>query len=122
MPITVEAEAPEDTIARIAAVRYEHEVAGIARDTRYISTDRTSQSKLHAARTKGLEGIAPAAGWKCADANGNIVWWACTASEIVAAADAAFDYVDACFVREKELAQSVADGTFTEADLELGWP
>ena len=44
------------------------------------------------------------------------------ASMIIAVASAVRDHIQACYDREKALAEEVDAGTFTEAMLDEGWP
>ena len=120
----LQAEQMRQSAARIAARRYDAEVAGTQWQGYGIATDRESQAKLTqealaVERAKRTDG----AGWKCRDlATGQGVFRATSNAEISALADAVYGYVAACYAREAELLAAVAEGTYTDGMLAEGWP
>jgi|GEM_PF-4706340 len=103
-------------LRRLAQIRYEREVGGVKIDGRALHTDRDSQGKLAGSRAKAKEGRAPSA-WKLDGGD----WWDVEgAEEFVAVADEVFEYIDACFKHERDLAEQIINNE--NPDLEEGWP
>ena len=103
-------------LQRLAQIRYEREVGGVTVDGKSFHTDRDSQGKLAGSRAKAKEGRAPSA-WKLRGGD----WWDIEgAEEFVAVADEVFDYIDACFKHERDLAEQIINNE--NPDLEEGWP
>lgn len=103
-------------LKRLAAVRYAHETGGVTVDGKSLHSDRQSQANLASARMKAKEGKAPST-WKLADGSFLDV---SDAEHMVAIADAVFDFVNACFVAERDKAAAIQDGE--RVDLDEGWP
>lgn len=114
----------DDHRAAIAARRWQAEVAGITWNGYGIATDRESQDKIvqeTRAIDRGLR--VEGKGWKCLDlAAGIVVFRSTTNAEMMAIADAVYDYVSACFAREEVLLSEIAAGAYDPAMLETGWP
>lgn len=102
---------------RIAAKRYEHEVKGIVFNGVSLDTTRQSQALITGAALSATRNPGYTVRWKTQ--NGPLTL---DADGLGAAADAVRDHVQACFEREFELLDALADGTFTEDMLETGWP
>ena len=102
---------------RIASKRYEKEISGTTFNGVPLDTDRQSQALITGAALSATRNPNYTVRWKT---SGGPV--ALNANALGAAADAVRDHVQACFEREFELLDAVADGSFTEAMLETGWP
>jgi len=105
------------TVAAIAARRWEAETAGITVNGMAIDTGRDSQALITGAAVSAMLDPAYSVRWKTPagfiDLQGQ---------QIIAMATAVRAHVQAAFDREAELLEALADGTFTEAMLEEGWP
>jgi len=114
----------DDHRATVAARRYQAEIAGIAWQGHGIATDRESQQKMSDERNAVKDGLRPdGKGWKCLDmATGVTVFRPTSNAEILELTAAAYHHVSACFDREASLLAAIADGTYTAAMLEEGWP
>lgn len=114
----------DDLRAAVAAERYRRETAGIAWQGFGIATDRESQQKMSDERNAVKDGLrADGKGWKCLDlATGVTVFRPTSNAEILDLAATAYRYVSDCFAREEELLAAIAAGTFSEDQLEIGWP
>ena len=102
---------------RIAARRYEAETAGITVGGISFNTDRQSQSLITGAALSATRNPDYTVHWKTQDGPVTL-----DADQLGAAADAVRDHVQACFDREFELLDAVADGSFDESMLDQGWP
>ena len=114
----------DDHRAAVASRRWQQEVAGITWQGYGIATDRESQDKI-VQETRAIDRAlrVDGKGWKCIDlATGIVVFRSTTNAEMLAIADAVYDYVSACFAREEALLAEVAAGTYDPAMLETGWP
>jgi hypothetical protein len=109
---------------KIADRRYTAEVRGFIWNAVFIDTDRISQPKIASARAAAKDGVrSDAAVWKCGNPlTGQAIYRVTTNVEMIAIADAAFDYVQACYDREGVLIGAVADGSITAAMVDEGWP
>ncbi len=120
----LQAEQLRQSAARIAARRYDAEVAGIQWQGYGIATDRDSQNKVDKedrAVDKAMR--EDGRGWKCLDlSTGQVGFRPTTNAEVQAIAAAVYAYVSACFAREAELLAALADGTYTDEMLAEGWP
>lgn len=110
--------------ATVAARRYQAETAGIAWQGFGIATDRESQQKMSDERNAVKDGLrADGKGWKCLDlATGVTVFRPTSNAEILDLTATAYRYVSDCFAREEELLAALAAGTYSEDQLEIGWP
>ena len=122
--VTVKEQAERDTQAlmtRIARTRYEYETGGTTVDEMHVATDRQSQALITGAFSSAKDaketGEAWSIRWKSAGA-----WVELDADQMIGLGRAVRAHVQACFDREKELAESVDDGTFEESMLSEGWP
>ncbi len=104
-------------LRRIAARRYEAETAGTTMDGIAFDTDRQSQALITGAALSATRNPDYTVKWKTQAGPVTL-----DADQLGAAADAVRDHVQACFDREFELLDAVADGTFKESMLEEGWP
>lgn len=114
----------DDHRAAVASRRWHREVAGIVWNGYGIATDRESQDKI-VQETRAIDRAlrVDGKGWKCLDlATGIVVFRSTTNAEMMAIADAVYDYVSACFAREEALLSEIAAGTYDPAMLETGWP
>jgi len=107
----------------IARRRYTAEISGLQWNGFRIATDRDSQAKIDQADRAAMKGLRVDGDvWKCLDSSGAIVFRPTTNAEMSEIAAKVFTYVQACFAREGMLVSVLADGTFTDAMLEEGWP
>ena len=106
---------------RIAATRYEHETGGTTVDGMHVATDRQSQALITGAFSSAKDaketGEPFSIRWKTAGG-----WVELDADQMISLGRAVRAHVQACFDREKELTEAVADGTFEESMLDEGWP
>lgn len=110
-------QARQSQIAAIAARRWQAETAGITVNGTAIDTGRDSQALITGAAVSAMLDAGYSVRWKTP--NGFIDL---EGQEIIAMATAVRAHVQAAFDRESELLEALADGTFTEAMLEEGWP
>jgi hypothetical protein len=110
--------------SKIADRRYTAEVRGFIWNTVFIDTDRISQPKIASARAAAKDGVrSDTAVWKCGNPlTGLAIYRVTTNVEMIEIADAAFNYVQACYDREGVLIAAVADSTITAAMVDEGWP
>jgi hypothetical protein len=113
---------PLDTLKRalladLAALRFARETGGSGG----FRTDRESQALITGAALAATLDPAYTVDWK-----GESGWITLTASELLAAAQAVRAHVQACFTRERVLAQAIAAAPDADAalaiDLRHGWP
>lgn len=103
---------------RIAARRYQAQVAGTALDGMPVDTSTDSQALITGAALAAVLDSTYVCRWKMADGTRVEL----DAKMIIAVASAVRDHIQACYDREDELLTAVAEGTFTDAMLDLGWP
>jgi Domain of unknown function (DUF4376) len=103
---------------RIASRRFDAETRGMAINGMSVYTDRTTQMKLTAASVRAARDPAYTVDWKLT----NNTFVTLNAEQLIAIGDAVGDYVQACYTRESVLLIAVADGTYTDAMLQEGWP
>lgn len=105
----------------LADRRYQAEIAGIQVDGIGLRTDREAQSLLTGAALAALLDPGYSLAWKGVDG-----WVDLTAAQVIALAGAVRAHVQACFDRERALAQLIAlapDLTALNAvDIDAGWP
>jgi hypothetical protein len=106
-----------DVLALIAAERYRRETTGITINGLLIDTSDRSKTLINGSALKALRNPDFVLRWKTADGFIEL-----TADQVLAIADAVSDYVQACFDREEALQKAYADGTYTAAMLDEGWP
>ena len=103
---------------RIAARRYQAQVAGTTLEGMQIDTSTDSQALITGAALAAVLDSTYVCRWKMADGTRVEL----DAKMIIAVASAVRDHIQACYDREDELLTAVADGTFTDAMLDQGWP
>ncbi len=109
-------------LAKLAAIRYARETAGISVAGAQIRTDRESQYTLAGALLAIQQGLVPGPiDWKAASG-----WVQVSSAQLAAIAQAVASHVQACFSRERALAEQLAAAADIAAvnaiDLETGWP
>lgn len=102
---------------RIAAARFTAETAGINAGGRIVDTGRDSQGLITGAAFAATLDPAYVCRWKTPTDFVQL-----DAPTLIATASAVRAHVQACFDREAELLEALADGTFTDSMLEEGWP
>lgn len=110
-------QARQSQIAAIAARRWQAETAGITVNGTAIDTGRDSQALITGAAVSAMLDPNYSVRWKTPNGFVDL-----EGQEIIAMATAVRARVQAAFDRESELLEALADGTFTEAMLEEGWP
>lgn len=103
---------------RIAARRYQAQVAGTTLNGMPIDTSTDSQALITGAALAAVLDSNYVCRWKMADGTRVEL----DAKMIIAVASAVRDHIQACYDREDELLTVVADGTYTDALLDEGWP
>ena len=117
-PVLVEAPTQGvDPRALIAARRYHEETAGITVNGMPLDTGRDSQSLVTGAALAAVIDSAYSCQWKTA-----IGFIDLDAQQIIAIASAMRAHVQACFDREAALLDALAAGTYTDDQLDQGWP
>ncbi len=108
-------------LAELAALRYQHETAGITLSGMTIETDRQSQALITGAWSISQINPAILIDWK--GVNG---WVQIDAATITAIAGSVAGHVQTCFSQERIHAEAIAALTTPEAvqayDLTTGWP
>ncbi|WP_278439602.1 DUF4376 domain-containing protein [Pseudomonas oryzihabitans] len=104
--------------AKIAARRYKAQIAGTTLDGMPVDTSTDSQALITGAALAAVLDSNYVCRWKMADGTRVEL----DAKMIIAVASAVRDHIQACYDREDELLTAVADGSFTEAMLDQGWP
>lgn len=103
--------------ARVAAVRYQKETAGITKDGISIATDDRSKSLLSGKALKASRDDTVTAQWKTSGG-----WVTLDATQILAISDAVDAYVQECFDREAAIGNEIDGGTYEPSMLYQGWP
>lgn len=103
---------------RIAARRYQAQIAGTTLQGMQIDTSTDSQALITGAALAAVLDSNYVCRWKMADGTRVEL----DAKMIIAVASAVRDHIQACYDREDALLAAVADGTFTDAMLDQGWP
>ncbi|MDU9028684.1 DUF4376 domain-containing protein [Pseudomonas mediterranea] len=114
---TVNPGPPVDHPAQIAAVRYQHEIAGITINGIRIDTHRDSQALITAAALSAVIDPTYVCVWKALSGPAKL-----TAAQLIDIATAVRTHVQASFDRECQLLTALAEGTYTVDMLEHGWP
>ncbi len=104
----------------IAERRYEAETSGVIFNGMKLDTSRDSQGLIAGAAVAALIDDNYSLAWKVPTAPGGRV--TLTAVEVLAIASVVRAHVQACFNREFALNDAVADGSFSSAMLDEGWP
>jgi alanyl-tRNA synthetase len=103
---------------RIAARRYQAQIGGTTLDGMPVDTSTDSQALITGAALAAVLDSTYVCRWKMADGTRVEL----DTKMIIAVASAVRDHIQACYDREDELLTAVADGTFTDAMLDQGWP
>jgi hypothetical protein len=116
-------ELQETKLQALAERRYQAEEGGTTFVGMPLATDRTSQSKIHAAYTKAKEDPDYViANWKISPG----VFTTLDAATIIAAGDAVRAHVQSCFDNEAILSAQITAATnkseLDAIDIEIGWP
>ena len=106
-----------DYAHRIAERRWQAEVAGITVNGMQVDTGRDSQALITGAGVSAMRDPDYSVRWKTAAGFVDL-----DAEQIIGLASTVRAHVQACFDREAELLEAVANGTFDDAMLEDGWP
>lgn len=110
-----------ERLGDLAAVRYERETGGIVLNGAAIATDRQSQGLVNGALALVTADPSKTIDWKAAGG-----WIRLDAQIIQAVAFAVGSHVQACFSRERELAEQIEAAADLEAldavDIAAGWP
>lgn len=110
-----------EKLARLADHRYRRETGGTTVGGAAVRTDRESQALLTGAAVAALLDSGYAVAWKTLSG-----WVTLNAASIIGLASAVRAHVQACFDRERALAQQVEAATSLEelaaVDMSGGWP
>jgi hypothetical protein len=101
----------------IAARRYQAEVSGIVFGGMKIDSGRDSQGLITGATLASMLDPSYVCHWKTPEGFVEL-----NAAMLAAVSQAVRAHVQACFNRERELAEAVDADTYTDAMLEEGWP
>lgn len=105
----------------LAALRYQHETAGITLNGTVIETDRESQALITGAYSYSLLNPSVLIDWKAESG-----WIQIDAATIAGIAGAVASHVQACFSNERTLSEAIMSAETVEAvqaiDLTTGWP
>lgn len=101
----------------IAARRYQAEIEGITVNGMHLPTDRDSQALVTGAALAAVIDPAYSCQWKTGEGFIDLA-----AQQIIATASAMRAHVQACFDREAALLNALAAGTYTDDQLDEGWP
>jgi len=104
-------------LASVAAVRYEYETAGVMLNGFKIDTSRDSQGLILGAAVQVILDPEYSLNWKTPEG-----WLLFSGAQITAIATRVRKHVQACFDRERVLADAINNGTFDESMLYQGWP
>jgi hypothetical protein len=110
-------EPPVDAVAKIAAIRYRHETAGIVVNGVHIDTSRESQALITAATLSAVIDPTYACTWKAICGPVEL-----SAEQLIHLATAVRTHVQASFDRECTLLRALTEGSYTPQMLEQGWP
>ena len=107
----------EEMAGNIAARRYQAEISGIIVNGMHLPTDRDSQALVTGAALAAVIDPAYRCQWKTSEGFVDL-----TAPQIIALASTMRAHVQACFDREAELLAALEAGTYTDEQLDQGWP
>ncbi len=117
----LQAPAPDNSTERcardIAARRYLAEISGITVNGMPLDTGRDSQALVTGAALAAVIDSAYSCQWKTASGFIDL-----DAQQIIAIASAMRAHVQACFDREAALLDALEAGTYTDDQLDQGWP
>lgn len=113
----VEPYTDQELLDLITAKRYEKETGGFIFAGSPILSDDRSQSKIIGAALAAIQDPMYTSRWKSQSGFVEL-----NATQLIAMATALRDHVQACFDRESDLMDAVADESFEIAMLEDGWP
>lgn len=117
-PILVERPAPAvDYPALIAARRYQAETSGTIVNGMLLDTGRDSQALVTGAALAATLDQNYVCKWKTIEG-----FFELSAQQIIGIASTMRAHVQACFDREAELLAALEAGTFTDDQLDQGWP
>lgn len=102
---------------RIAARRYDAETAGITVNGMHLPTYRDSQALVTGAALAAVIDPAYHCQWKTTEGFIDL-----DAQQIIGIASTMRAHVQACFDREAALLDALATGTYTDEQLDQGWP
>lgn len=105
------------TAQQIADRRWQAEVAGITVNGMAVATDRDSQALITGAAVSAMLDPDYSVSWKTAAGFVDI-----NAEQIIGLASTVRAHVQACFDREAELLEALAEGTLTPEMIDTGWP
>jgi hypothetical protein len=115
------ATAKTERLAELAALRYEHETAGITLNGAAIETNRESQSLINGAWSYSQLNPSVLIDWKAESG-----WIQIDAATIAGIAGAVAAHVQACFSNERTLSEAINAAETVAAvqaiDLTIGWP
>ncbi|MDY0191023.1 MAG: DUF4376 domain-containing protein [Desulfuromonas sp.] len=109
--------ADKQSLAQIAAKRWQVETAGFELNGSQVSTDRTAVAMVTGAALAASLDPEYSVRWK--SANGFVTL---NAEQILAMAQAIRSHVQSCFDREAELLDAINAGTYETEMLDTGWP
>ncbi|MEX6717497.1 DUF4376 domain-containing protein [Pseudomonas aeruginosa] len=112
-----ETEQVMDPRALIAARRYQAETAGITVNGMPLDTGRDSQGLVTGAALEAFMDAGYTCQWKTGEGFVEL-----SAQQIIALARAMRAHVQACFNREAALLAALGAGTYTDEQLDQGWP
>lgn len=102
---------------RIAARRYQAEIAGITINGMRIETDDRAKLLINGAAVEAMLDADYVMQWKTSEGFIEL-----TGAQVIGIARAVRAHVQACFDREAELLAELEAGTLTDDMLEQGWP
>jgi hypothetical protein len=102
---------------QIAARRWQAEVAGIDVGGMRIDTGRDSQALITGAAVSAMLDPDYSVRWRTAAGFVDL-----NAEQIIGLASTVRAHVQACFDREAELLEALAEGTLTPEMIDTGWP
>lgn len=103
--------------ALVAETRYNKETQGITVNGIAINTERDSQAMITGAALSAFLDGTYVCRWKTPTGFIEL-----DAAQLIAVSQAMRKYVQACFDRESELLEAIADNTYVDSMLTEGWP
>lgn len=103
--------------ALTAETRYNKETQGITVNGIAINTERDSQAMITGAALSAFLDNTYVCRWKTPSGFIEL-----DATQLIAVSQAMRKYVQACFDRESELLEAIADNTYVDSMLNEGWP
>ena len=102
---------------RIAARRYQAEIAGITINGMRVETDDRAKLLINGAAVEAMLDADYVMQWKTSEGFVEL-----TGAQVIGIASAVRAHVQACFDREADLLAELEAGTLTDDMLEQGWP